>query len=257
MDKTSLGDRMKEYESVTQDVLMRRTPVIIRLDGKAFHTFTKRFKDFDDSLNETPFSTDMKDCMITTATFLTHYIQGARIAYAQSDEISILCTDWATFDTQQWFGGKIQKIVSVSASLASTAFQSMYEHYEHIDYVPHKPLFDSRVFNLPKEEVTNYFIWRQKDAMRNSVNMLGQYHFPHRELMGKKVDEVRDMLYKKYHVDWLGLPTWMKRGFCVQSNHAVSSRGPVPDMDIPEFTQDREYIEKWLGEEYPEDCNLT
>lgn len=248
MDKTSLGDRMKDYERVTQDVLMRRTPVIIRLDGKTFHTFTKRFNEFDESLDKTPFSEAMYACMAGTAHTLVHQIQGARIAYVQSDEISILLTDWNTYESQQWFGGKIQKIVSVSAAIASTAFYSVYESYEKIDYMPHRPLFDSRVFNLPREEVTNYFVWRQKDAIRNSVNMLGQYHFSHRELQEKKVDEVRSMLYDKYKVDWLGLPGWMKQGFCVQASHTISSRGPHFDDDIPDFTYDREYIEKWLGD---------
>ncbi|KKK49561.1 hypothetical protein LCGC14_3133820, partial [marine sediment metagenome] len=135
---------------------------------------------------------------------------------------------------------------------ASAAFYKSYEHFDTIDYMPHRPLFDARVFNLPKEEVANYFVWRQKDAMRNSVNMLGQYHFSHRELHGKKVDEVRGMLYDKFNGGWLGLPTWMKQGFCVQASHAVSSRGPTLDESgCPDFTYDREYIEKWLGEEYP------
>lgn len=248
MEKSKLGDRMKVYEAVSQGVLMKRTPVIIRLDGKSFHTFTKRFKDFDDSLNETPFSEVMLNCMVGTAVTLVHQIQGARIAYAQSDEISILLTDWNTYESQQWFGGKIQKIVSVAAATAATAFYATYEQFEKIDYMPHRPLFDARVFNLPKEEVANYFVWRQKDAIRNSVNMLGQYHFPHRELQGKNVSEVRDMLYSKFHVDWLGLPTWMKRGFCVPAKLSISSRGPQPDLDIPEFTEDREYIERWLGD---------
>ena len=248
MDKTSLGDRMKGYEAVSQGVLMRRTPVIIRLDGKAFHTFTKRLNDHDDSLNETPFSEVMYACMVGAAHTLTHYIQGARIAYSQSDEISILCTDWSTLETQQWYGGKIQKIVSVSAAMASTAFYSVYEKHEKIDYMPHRPLFDSRVFNLPKEEVCNYFIWRQKDAMRNSVNMLGQYYFSPRELQGKKVDEVRKMCNEKHGADWYALKPWMKFGFCIESSCSWSSRGPKLNDDIPDFTQDREYIEKWLGE---------
>jgi tRNA(His) 5'-end guanylyltransferase len=250
MDKTSLGDRMKGYEAVTQGVLMKRTPVIIRLDGKAFHTFTKRLNDFDDSLNESPFSEVMYHCMASTAVGLTHYIQGARIAYSQSDEISILCTDWATFDTQQWFAGKIQKIVSVSAAMAATFFYAAYENYEYIDYAPHRPLFDARVFNVPKEDVCNYFIWRQKDAIRNSINMLGQYHFPHRELQGKKVDEVRQMCYDKKQADWYSLPTWMQQGFCVESTCAISSFGPYVNDDIPTFTEDREYIEKWLDGDY-------
>ena len=241
MDKTSLGDRMKGYEAVPQNILMKRTPVIIRLDGKAFHTFTKRkaFKQ-DDS----PFSDIMSACMIQTAMALTRGIQGAAFTYSQSDELSILLRDWATFDTQQWFGGKIQKIVSISASMASHAFYRGYEPIEKLDW-EQRPLFDSRVFNLPFEEVTNYFIWRQQDAMRNSVNMLGQFHFSHKELHGKKIQDVKDMLESK-GISWDDIPIDRQRGFCVSQTTAYSSFGPHPDQKIPIFTEDREYVEKWL-----------
>ena len=241
---------MKQYESVTQDVLMRRTPVIIRLDGKAFHTFSKNFKKFDQSLEHSPFSYGMYDCMKTAACMLVHYIQGARIAYSQSDEISILCTDWTTFDTQQWFGGKIQKIVSVSAAMASSAFYGRYEQWDRIDYLPHRPLFDSRVFNLPMEEVANYFIWRQKDALRNSVNMLAQFHFSHKELQGLKVPEVKEKLLTEKKINWDELPVWQQRGFCVPSKNQFSSASVVPDEEIPVFTEDRPYSAKWLDAEH-------
>lgn len=248
MDKTSLGDRMKGYEAVTQGVLMKRTPVIIRLDGKAFHTFTKRLKNFDGSLDDSPFSEVMYVCMAATARALLEHIQGAKIVYSQSDEISVLCTDWDTLETQQWFGGKIQKIASVSASIASTYFYAAYEQYDRIEQPSQRPLFDSRVFNVPKEDVCNYFIWRQKDAMRNSVNMLGQYYFSHKELQGKKVDEVRQMCFEDRGVDWYALPNWKKMGFCIHPHMAATSQAPQLWENIPVFTEDRVFIEQWLGE---------
>ena len=129
---------------------------------------------------------------------MTHFIQGAVLAYAQSDEISLLLKDWTTFETQQWFGGKIQKIASISAAMASTAFYTGMEMYHHDEPITlqHRPLFDSRVFNVPMEEVANYFVWRQKDAIRNSVNMYAQYHFSHKQLQGKNIQDVKDMLTK-------------------------------------------------------------
>lgn len=239
----TLGDRMKGYENVSQSVLMKRTPVIIRVDGRAFHTFTKQYL-----LDRTPFSQIMTHCMAAAAMSLVHQIQGAVLAYAQSDEISVLVRDWDNFNTEQWFGGKIQKMVSISSAIASVAFYAAYEKLtDPIDYAPHRPLFDSRAFNVPREDVDNYFIWRQKDAIRNSVNMLGQYHFSHKELQGKNVDQVKQMLEEK-GVSWDKLSTVNKRGFCVPAKYPLSSAGPRPDFDIPEFVTDREYILRWIND---------
>ena len=242
MDKTSLGDRMKGYEAIPQNILMKRTPVIIRVDGKAFHTFTKRYcKDGE------PYSNIMVSSMQMAALHMTHFMQGAVLAYGQSDEISFLLKDWSTFDTQQWFGGKIQKIVSVSAAMASTAFYAGIELYHRDEPIPlqHRPLFDSRVYNIPMEEVANYFVWRQKDAILNSVNMYGQYHFSHKSLHGKNIQEVKDML-TEFEMPWENLPLINQRGFCVEKTVGISSRMGNIDEEIPIFTEDREYIEKWL-----------
>lgn len=236
---------MKRYEVVPQLHLMRRTPVIIRLDGRAFHTWTKRLKKIEPSLQTQPYSDVMIDCMMATAVHLTHYIQGAVLTYAQSDEISIFLRDWDTLEFEPWFADNVQKIVSISASMATLAFNAAYDGYEKIDYAAHRPMFDSRVFNVPKEEVANYFIWRQKDAIRNSINMLGQFHFSQKELHGKKVDDVKKMLYAE-GIDWESLKTPYKRGFCVPKKMSISSRMCQPDYDIPVFTENREYIEKWL-----------
>lgn len=273
MDKTSLGDRMKGYEKVSRTNLTRRTPVIIRVDGKNFRTFTKRFKNLVEygvadpkhhnvvkwseppleKIRErtSPFDDNMYACMASTSNLMTHFIQNSCFAYTQSDEISLLLVDWKKFETDAWYGNQVQKMASVAASMATAYFYNTYQHLvEMIDYGPHMPMFDARVFTLPKEEVANYFIWRQQDATRNSINMLGQFYFSHKQLHGKKTNDVQDMLMETHGVNWNDIPTWQKRGFCTLGAHPYSSAGPYTDEEIPIFTKDREYIEQWLDPEY-------
>lgn len=256
MSNDSLGDRMKGYEETTRYTLMRRSPVIIRLDGRAFHTFTKGLKYVDETLEDTPFSTVMHTCMYLTTRALINGIQNAVIAYSQSDEITILLRDWDKHETEQWFDGNIQKIVSISASIASVAFSNAFSQYKDMAYnslsysqvigdftkgfliQPTLVQFDSRVFNIPEAEVVNNFIWRQQDASRNSVQMLARHYFSHKELHKKNNGEIQDMLMLQKGVNWNNIPTWQKRGFCV-------SREGV-DREIPVFTQDRDYIGKFL-----------
>ena len=155
--KNHLGNRMKEnYENTYRIKLTRRTPVIIRVDGKAFHTLTRKCKK--------PFDGDFYDSMYTAMYNLCMEIQGAKCAYMQSDEISVLVTDFDRLDTQAWFDYNLQKIVSISASIASTVFSLNFRDGQYLG------LFDSRAFNIPKSEVKNYFIWRQKDWERNSTS---------------------------------------------------------------------------------------
>jgi tRNA(His) 5'-end guanylyltransferase len=240
MDKTSLGDRMKTYERTSRSFLQRRTPVIIRVDGKAFHTWTKRLKDVDPSLENRPYSNLMHKTMVSTAHTMMQLMQNAELAYIQSDEISILLNDWKTLNTDQWYAGNVQKIASVSASIAATAFNFFYDG-DTPRNIYDLAQFDARVFNLPKEDVTNYFVWRQQDATRNSINMLGQFHFSHKALHGKNVSQVQDMLMLEKGVNWNVQPTWAKRGSCVIPNPDSydSSAAFVPDEVIPVFTKDR------------------
>jgi len=233
MDKTALGNRMKSYEAVSKSKLLRRTPAIIRLDGKAFHTWTRQLYNVDESLDIVPYSSLMHALMRKTTQYLMDNIQNAVCAYSQSDEISILLNDWKRLATDQWFDGSIQKIASVSASMATVAFN------EGIDLSP--ALFDSRVFNVPKEEVVNYFVWRQQDATRNSIQMLGQFYFSHKQLHGKNVSNIQDMLMESHGQNWNDLDTWKKRGFCVTTNGY--------DKEIPIFTKDRLFIEQFLESE--------
>lgn len=244
---------MKTYEATTQSKLLRRTPVIIRVDGKAFHTWTKKINDaIDPSLVATPFSVKLHETMTVTARGMCAHMQNAELAYTQSDEISILLRDWDKHETEQWFDAKVQKIVSVAAAMATGFFNyHLYHKFQEMEpsWFGDIPLFDARVFNLPKEEVANYFIWRQQDASRNSVQMLGRHFFSAKQMHGKSNSDVQDMLMAMdTPVNWNDLPTWMKRGSCIipNPNSFDSSAAYVKDEDIPIFTQDRNYIERYL-----------
>ena len=255
MRKDSLGDRMKGYENVTRNYLVKRTPVIIRIDGKAFHSFTRGF--------EEPFDYILIDSMQSTMKYLCENIQGCMMGYCQSDEISLLLVDYQTIDTSAWFDNNILKLVSVSSSMATMAFNYLFQNNVMKNFNPNdynvtpywskkemggagyfkQAMFDSRAFNIPKEEVCNYFIWRQNDATRNSIQMVGQSKFSHRELEGKNCNQIQEMLFQKYGINWgedYGTPE--KRGSC-----CVKKDGEwTIDKDIPIFTQDRDYINKFV-----------
>lgn len=223
MKHDDFGDRMKKYESVSQLHLTPRMPVIMRLDGCAFHTFTKGLI--------RPFDETLLNAMALTASRLCAGIQGAIFGYTQSDEISILIQDWKNLNTDRWFGNNVQKMTSISASIATAYFNTIFKHPSNTS----PALFDSRVFNIPKEEVANYFIWRQKDCTRNSINSLAQSKFSAKELHGKSVSQVQDMLMDVHNINWNDVPTRFKRGTCVVNG--------IIDWECPIFTQDRNYIE--------------
>ena len=160
--KDDLGTRMKtQYEQRTRTWLPRRTYTIIRLDGKAFHTFTRGM--------ERPYDERFMNAMDYTAMHLCLEIQGAVMAYVQSDEISILLTDFDKITTDAWFDGQVQKMVSVSASMATAFFNEYINH--DVQRMDHKrAFFDARIFTIPDPvEVENYFVWRQKDALLWSI----------------------------------------------------------------------------------------
>jgi len=252
MKNSSLGSRMKKYEKVSQNQLLPKTPIIIRLDGKAFHTWTRKNLQADDSLIETPFSEAMHTAMSETTKLLVENIQNAVFGYTQSDEISILLRDWDRYETEQWFDGKIQKIVSVSASMATEYFNrrfrmNMMDKRGAVTFTP--AFFDSRVFTLPKEEVCNYFIWRQQDATRNSIQMLGRHYFSHNEMLNKNTSDIQDMLMEKHNVNWNDIAIWMKRGTCIvkeESEDDVMCGIIAIDNEPPIFTQQRSFIDEYL-----------
>jgi tRNA(His) 5'-end guanylyltransferase len=184
MMTNSLGDRMKaNYEKRNRTFLTRRTPVILRIDGKAFHTFTKGCKK--------PFDIAINSAMIGAAKAVMNQSQGARLAYVQSDEISVLLCDYDRLETSAWFDYNVQKLCSVAASIATATFNREY-------WPSDKPaMFDCRAFNIPKEEVSNYFFWRWQDWVRNSILMVTQYHYSHKQMQGKKQPEMIRMLAEK------------------------------------------------------------
>ena len=197
-----LGNRMKSnYENVTRYYLSRRTPVIIRLDGKAFHTFTKGF--------DKPFDSILVEAMQYTTEQLCKNVQGCVFGYCQSDEISLLLVDYKKLNSDAWFGYNIQKCSSIVSSLATNYFNSYlldcitnfksFEQAEEANFLSNKLFkasFDARIFNIPKEEVVNYFIWRQNDCIRNAINSIGQHYFSHKNLQHKNVSQIREMLVK-------------------------------------------------------------
>jgi len=237
--KDSLGDRMKEYEAVTRARLMRRCPALLRVDGKAFHSLTRGMAK--------PWDPNLVAAMDATAHRLCEEIQGAALAYVQSDEISVLILDYAQINTEAWFDAQIQKMVSVGASFASVAFnRSIAAAY------PDKAgaVFDARVFSLPLHEVVNYFIWRQQDAVRNSIQSLAQANFSAREIHGVNCDALQEMLFSQRGINWNDIPLPQKRGTVVRRVETEVDGTPrskwETDENIPTFTADRAYINRFV-----------
>ena len=261
MKYETLGDRMKgAYENKYRLYLPERIPVIIRLDGKAFHTFCRGLKKPFDDL----FISVMQDTMLD----LCKNISGCKLGYVQSDEISLLLVQTKE-ESQPWFDNNIQKIVSVSASMATLYFNKNFEkrvfelmenyakdkndyteeelkYVDKLDSKIYTAMFDSRVFVLPKEEVNNYFIWRQIDCTRNSILSLAQSLYSDREIHGIKCDALQDKMFTEKNVNWNDLSTVKKRGTCairkeVEVNGVVRNKWFI-DEDIPIFTQDKTYV---------------
>ena len=218
---------MKTYEAVTKLRLVRRTPVIVRVDGKAFHTLTAGM--------DKPYDADFTACMEHAAVTLCSEIQNAKLAYHQSDEISVLMVDYDQLDTQAWFDDQVQKIVSVAASVATSAFTGKFRSL--FPAKSHDPLFDARAFNVPADDVNNYFVWRQQDAVRNSIHGLGQAHFSASELHGVNCDGIQEMLFSKRGVNWNDVEARFKRG----SVALKSGRSWFVDA-APTFTKSPEFV---------------
>ena len=279
MDTSALAKRMKKYEAVPKNTLMRRTPVIIRVDGRAFHTFTKGFqKPFDDVLMRV-----MQDTM----KYLYENIQGCVFGYTQSDEITLILIDYKKLNSEAWFDYEVQKMCSIVASMTTMAFNRffMYEYEEFNRWVYEGSptdedkrlndvyynamckgaMFDARAFNLPKEEVTNNIYWRQLDASRNSIQMVGQANFSHKELLNKTCNQIQEMLMTQRGINWNDMGTSYKRGSCCVRNRRLIStsvdgtetceiRNPkepetawIIDNDIPIFKgEGRRYIDELI-----------
>lgn len=248
MKKDNLGDRMKNnYENRAKTQLLRRTPVIIRLDGKAFHTFTRGFKK--------PFDDIIIEAMQQTMLALCKNIQGCVLGYTQSDEITLVLTDYNKLETAAWFDYDVQKVCSVSASIATLEFNKSYTQIlqrkniltPDFRALVRGALFDSRCFNIPKEEVVNCILWRQQDAIRNSINSVGQANFLHKELQGLSTKQVLDKLLKEKNINWNSLPIYLQRGSCCIKKEVNELNSWFIDTEIPIFKgEGREYIEKLI-----------
>ncbi|MFB4274248.1 MULTISPECIES: tRNA(His) guanylyltransferase Thg1 family protein [unclassified Nonomuraea] len=223
-DKTPLGDRMKSYEAVTRTLLPRRTYAVVRVDGRAFHPFLRHA--------DRPFDDDVMASMDAVAKALCEDMSGAVFAFTQSDECSVLLTDFEAHGTQPWFGGVIQKIVSIAASTASVAFNRRYSAGHDGAHAT----FDARVFTIPDVvEVANYFLWRQRDCVRNSITMAAQARFPHKQLHGVSTGDMQEMLWSQHGINWNDYPDGAKRGrVCVRHTEErdVTWTGQQPGRQI-------------------------
>lgn len=250
MDKTSLGDRIKSYEDIERRYLPRRMPAIIRVDGKAFHSFTKGF--------DQPYDLGFRQTMWDTTQALCENIIGCKLGYTQSDEITLLLTDDDDIGTQAWFGKNIQKMVSIASSMSTYFFnkfakENLPEDAKVRVAAENKmAIFDARVFIVPHDEVMNCFEWRQQDCTRNAIESIGRAHFSHNQLMNKSCNDIQEMLWQEKDINFNDMPTWYKRGACVikRPMEIPASDGKTIirpkwtlDLEIPIFHQKPEYIE--------------
>ena len=256
-----LGKRMKEfYEARARTYLPRRTPVAIRIDGKAFHTFTRGF--------QKPFDEVLGNSMVRTMEYCAKNIGNCVFAYCQSDEITFILVDYAKLETDAWFDYRTDKLCSISASMATLAFNNYFAdetekfkaNHTALSIWPYQKdrdlydaytlainkgaMFDARVFSIPKEEATNLIYWRQLDATRNSIQMVGQAKFSHNELQGKSCNMIQDMLLTQRDINWNDYPTRWKRGVAWKRSVGV-------DYDMPILKgEDRKYVDEviFVGE---------
>ena len=254
----ALGNRMKNYENCYRFYLPKRQAVIVRIDGKAFHNFTKGFA--------RPYDELFAQCMWDTTTRLCENIGGCVFGYTQSDEISLVLVDYKNINTEPWFGNNLQKIVSVSASMATLFFgdafrQMLGKAYRNMNisseqlrvyqkaYATKMACFDSRAFIIPREEVLNYLYWRQTDCVRNSIQLAGQAYFSHNQLQNKSCDDIQEMLFQEHNINWANYPNWFKNGVAFykkkhEVNHlegdkitTVIRNHWAADFDTPTFIQ--------------------
>lgn len=248
--RDDLGDRMKrDYESRTRFLLPRRTYTLLRIDGKAFHTYTRGCA--------RPYDIDLMADMDTAAAALCKDAQGAALAFVQSDEISVLLTDFESTTTESWFDGNLQKLASISASVVTAHFNAARFARGIVDRVA---CFDARVWTIPARiEVENYFLWRQQDATRNAISMTAHAHFSHNTLQGTSTDEMQERLFTERGINFNDLPVGFKRGRVIErqtserevsytdkrtgeEKSALALRSAWVSVEPPIFTQDREWL---------------
>lgn len=203
-----LSDRMKMYENLNKQYLMPNQYVLMRLDGRAFSNFTKRFF-------KKPFDANFTSMMFDTMNYVVDNISGAIAGYVQSDEITILITDKMSKNQEGWFNYRVDKMCSIAASMASAFFNKEFSNYLDNTYYANQypyPVFDCRVWQVPnKDEVKNVFLWRQRDCIRNSVLQYAQSFFSHKQMLNKNIDMLKDMIIENGN-DWNNLNNDIKYG---------------------------------------------
>ena len=269
MDRSDLANRMKEfYETIPKTKLMRRCPVVVRLDMRTGHTFCRGF--------ERPFDEVFIKSMQETAKYMCENVQGCVLSYQQSDEISLILVDYKKLNSSAFFDYEVQKVCSITASMATMAFNKYFSinmdnwGYDNMpgwidggtnekinpqlkklcdSYIAANEkgaMFDSRCFNIPKEEVTNYIYWRQLDASRNSIQMVGQANFSHKELYKKTTNQIQDMLITQKGINWNDFPAYQKSGSCcIKEVYYVGKNGeevPVEDSNKDDVTKRSRWI---------------
>ena len=269
MFKGNIGDRMKQYENCYRIYLPRRSAVVVRVDGRSFHTFTKGFA--------RPYDKLFASCMWETARKLCENVSGCKFGYTQSDEITLVLTDYENINTEPWFGNNLQKIVSITASMATYFFNEAFRREVYREAVNNKnwgsdnetphmkalssyfAFFDARAFIVPREEVSNCIYWRQLDCVRNSIQLAGQAYFSHKQLQNKNCDQIQEMLWQEHEVNWSKYPTWFKNGVAIYKqpreiyhknedgtqSFVVRDKWTI-DLEMPMVSQNPDFINKWV-----------
>jgi len=243
----SLAFRMKGFEHENRTYLEKKVPVIIRLDGKAFHTFTKGLKK--------PFDMDMMKSMWEATKFLCENVQGCKLGYVQSDEISLLLTDYANENSDAWFGYNVEKMVSIAASMCAVKFNRSFSEYVTLNSMLSgdetnlryakcgTAFFDARAFNLPQDEVNNYFYWRESDCSRNSIQMVAQANFSHKELQGLGCNQLKEKLIQDKNINWDNMPISKKLGVCIiKENYQLDINEYVSILSFLKSLKDKQVI---------------
>lgn len=236
MKTDEYGDRMKLYEKATRTVLPPRTFTIVRVDGKAFHTYLRNA--------DKPFDAEVMEAMQNAAKALCTEMGGARFAYTQSDEISVLLTDLDP-KAQAWFGGQVQKIASVAASIATMEFNQ---------YGNRRATFDARVYTIPdRTEVMNYFRWRQEDAIKNAVSMAAQAEFSHKELHGLSGEQMQEKLFQERGINFRKrYSDGERRGWLINKRaYVVPATNPNPSPSA-QWTEGHALRTEWQSLPAPE-----
>lgn len=274
-----MGERLKSYERVAENVLPSRLPVIIRLDGNSFSRLTKVLK------LEKPFDERFNRAMDAAAIAVLEYCSGAQVAYVQSDEITVLLRNDQTHETTPFLANRTQKIASLTASTASVVFNQVLARELGLD-VGDGPqaIFDARVFVVPSAEVNNAFLWRQLDAFKNSVGSVAYWGLvkkygrksAQKMLHGKSTAQRQELIFQEFGFNFNDLPAHWKRGRCIvrktyevpvadlmpapqferlvasgelQPGQTTMRSSWVVDRDIPRFNHDKGYIGRFLSDD--------